>query len=389
MLLKILRYFRGGVFVRVFGGFFESFINECNREGIKLREVSYVNGDMYFFTTEQYLLAVKKIADKSGLESEVKSCYGLPYLIKENKDRIVLFAGTFLAICFVWAMNSRVWLIQVSGNDKLFDSQVLQVMNELGIKVGSRKSKINAVEIQKQFLEKMKDDVIWVSLNIEGMCAEIQIREIEKVKDDSIHIPCNYVANFSGTITTYRVFSGTPVVNKGSYVRQGDLLISSVVEYYDGGLDFTESRGEIIGRHNKTVEKDNRAYNRKRIYTSTKEHYGLIVFLWEIPLYFESSQADMEITSEKRILSVNGKNLPFGIVKYTYSYFEEVEELCDDKVFLLSEYVSYVELQVRQSNVISVETVYNKSIGDIKYSGKIDCLDYMGEKVAVTVEKNK
>lgn len=389
MLLKILRCFRGSVFVRVFGEFFESFINECNNEGVKLRDVSYVNGDMYFFTTEQYLPAVEKIAHNSGLECEVKSYCGLPYFIKENKDRMVLFAGTFLAICFVWVMNSRVWLIQVSGNEKLFDSQILQVMNELGVKVGSRKSRIDAVEIQKQFLERMKDDVIWVSLNIEGMCAEIQIREIEKVEDNSIHIPCNYVADFSGTITTYRVFSGTPVVNKGSYVRQGDLLISSVIEYYDGGLDFTESRGVIIGRHNKTVEKENRAYNNKRIYTSTKEHYGIILFSLEIPLHFENSQIDAEITSEKKFLSVNGKNLPFGIVKYTYSYFEEVEELCENKIFLLSEYLSCIELQTRKSNVISVETAYNKSIGNMKYSGRIDCLDYMGEKVAVTVEKNK
>lgn len=390
MLLNILRYFRGCVSVKVYGGFLENFINQCTEKNIKMWDIRYIDGSMYFFTQEKYLPNLEDIAEQSGLLLLVNSEFGLPYVIKAHKNRVALFVGTVIALAFVGLMNTRIWVIDVSGNKNIFKSEVMQVINELGVNIGTRKSKINAIEVQNKFLEIMKDEVLWVSLNVEGMCAEVQIREIEKFEDDAIGVPCNYVADFSGVITTYRVYSGTPVASRGDYVRKGDMLINSVIEYYDQGLNFVESRGKIIARRDKHVNTDKKIYTQVRKYIGTKKRYSLKLFSFEIPLTFiKTEDKPAEITAENNLMHVNEKTLPFGVVKYIYSFYEEAGESDVNKSYVMEKYISDVEFQTRNSNVISVETKLRNTTGVYELQGKIDCLDYMGEKVPLNFENIK
>ncbi len=387
MLLEILRYLRGCISIKVYGGFLEDFINRCSEENIKMWDIRYIEHSMYFFAVEKDLLLIDAIARQSGLELQINSKFGLPNKIKSNKNRITLLIGTAVALAFVGLMNMRIWAIEVTGNEEMFDSEVLQIINELGVNIGTRKSTINAIEVQNKFLELTKDRVLWVSLNVEGMCAEVQIREIEKAENKTIGIPCNYVADFSGIITTYRVFSGTPAVDIGAYVRTGDMLINSVIEYYDNGLNFTEADGLIIARRDKEIETQGNLYAEKRKYTETNKKYAISIFGFEIPFTFSDNENEnIEITRKDSFLEINSTKLPFGIIEYTYSIYDETLENLIDKGYILEKYISEVELQTRASNVISVETSLKNVMGTYEYIGKIDCLDFIGEKVPFNIE---
>lgn len=388
MKFKNLRYFYGCAAVRVYGGFTENFINACAQRGISIWDVRHINGAVYFFTREKLLPSVIGLAEESELEIEISSEYGIPQFFRENRRHIVLFAGLVISVIFVGLMNTRVWSVKVSGNEKLFDSEVISVMSDLGVNIGVRKSKLDAIAIQNEFLRIMKDSVLWVSLNVEGMCAEIQLREIERFEDDSTGVPCNLVSDFSGVITTYRVFSGTPVAERGDYVRKGDMLISSVVEYYDKGLDFVESRGKVIARRNKTVKTASPSQSIRRKYTAVSERFSLSVFGMELPLFLPEDRS-CETTVTKQFLQLNGVVLPFGIIRYTDSFFEETDDSSAEELFVIKTYLSDLELQTRRSNVISVKTNKSQRAGQYTFTGEIDCLDYMGKKVPVNIEKTE
>lgn len=386
MKLNAIKYLSGGLSLRVYGGFTENFMNDCADKGIDIWDVRSIDDSVFFFTREKFLPEIMSISALSGLTVQVNSRFGIPNILRENKRHAVLFAGILFSVLFVMLMNTRIWVIDVSGNDKLFDSEILSIMEDYGVRIGARKSKINAIEIQKEFLERTKDRVLWVSLNVEGMCAEIQIREIESFDDGSIGQPCNYVADFSGVITTCRVFSGTPVVSRGDYVRKGDMLISSVIEYYNNGLDFVESRGLIIARHNKYVNRRSDYLSEKRKYLSSKNRYSLMFFGKEIPLSIKSRERECESSQETRFLQINGVKLPFGISVYTDSFYEKTEDNNHTRLLTLKSYLSDVELQTRRSNVISVKTEANKSTDVYELRGEIDCLDFMGSKEVINLE---
>ena len=388
MNLKGIRYFYGCISLRVYGGFVENFINDCIREGIRIWDIREINGSVYFFTQEKHLRRITEIAEDSGLEIQVSSYFGIPHIIRQNKSRLILLAGLLVSLLFVGLMNTRIWVIDVSGNKEMFDGEILGIMEEYGVSVGARKKGIDAVEIQKRFLERTKDRVLWVSLNVEGMCAEIQIREIEKFEDDSIGQPCNYVADFSGVITTYRVFSGTPAVSSGDYVRAGDMLIDSVVEYYDGELNFVESRGLVIARRNKHVSCKADINTEKRRYQSTVKKYGIIAFGLEIPLYISRDRVREETEKCSSFLHINGVKMPFGISVYTDSIYEDAEDKFS-RLYVLKNYISDIELQTRKSNVISVKTEELNATGVYELMAEIDCLDFMGRKELINIENNR
>lgn len=388
MNLKGIRYFYGCISLRVYGGFSENFINDCIQQDIRIWDIRRINGSVYFFTQEKYLSRITEIAENSGLEVQIRSYFGIPHIVRQNKSRLVLFVGLAVSLLFVVLMNTRIWVIEVRGNEAMFDSEIIEIMEEYGVCIGAGKRSIDAVEIQKKFLERTKDRVLWVSLNIEGMCAEIQIREIEKIEDDSIGQPCNYIADFNGIITTYRVFSGTPVVNRGNYVRAGEMLIDSVVEYYDGELNFVESRGLIIARRKKYVNTKADINTEKRRYKSTEKKYGIIVFGFEIPFYISRENAMTETVKTSSFLHINGVKMPFGISVYTDSAYKKAE-YSPDKLYVLKEYLSDVEFQTGKSNVISVKTEAGNATGVYEFKGEIDCLDYMGRKELIKIQNRK
>lgn len=386
MPVIILNFLKGYISVRASGGFNERLINLCSSRGIPVWDISYVGDTMFFFTKPKYYRNLKLAAKDSGADISVHGRFGLPFFALKNRDRIALAVGMIFVLCFIVFMSTRIWSIRVTGNDKLFDSEITEKFEELGVKIGARKKDIDILSVQSKVLSEFDNKIIWVSLNLEGMCAEIQVREsviTEKMSDGK---PCNIVAAFDGTIKTLKTYAGTQIESIKNGVKEGDLLISGVVEYYDGALDFVEARGEVTAEHTVNIKSDISSVSERK-YTHSKEYMCLSAFTLTVPFGKSSDESESEITASKQSAELNGVTLPFSLTRYVQSFYEpsENEDLIRRK-YLVGKYIGAVADKTKNSDVISVKSRLSGKGKDLKLTGEIRCVDYVGKSVPISIK---
>ena len=368
-------------------GFFDGFINQCVKDRIPVRKIK-AYGDKHFFCVPcEFYGRTHENAILSGVEIKITGSFGLLPFVKKYKHRAVLFFGVIFSILFISLMSFRVWSIKVTGNKNVFSSEILSVCEELGLKTGVKKKKIDVNAFQKELLDKTDGRLVWASLNIEGMCAEIEVRETVKYEDDTIGKPCNYIADFDGVIKIIRVYSGTPEVKRGSGVKKGDLLISGVTEYETGESSFTEAGGKITAEHTVKIKKDPQKKLRAEKYTDIKKCFSVSFFGLEIkPLSLYKKDKNAEITKCTNYLEINDTVLPFSVNEYILTKREngnvENEKLI--KLLNLEDYLSSVRAKFKNSKVISCSEKFSGG-----YSGIFDCIDRIGMKSPITVKYRK
>lgn len=369
--------------VRCENGFCDGFLNKCRSDRIPIWKISGVGKRIYFCTPCRYYDFVRENAALSGLDIEITGAFGVLPFIKKHSDRIFLALGILLSILFLSLMSLRVWTISVSGNNKVFASEILSVCEDMGLKAGAKKSSIDVQTFQNELLERMGDRLIWVSLNIEGMSAEIEVREIKKHEYDVIEKPCNIIADFDGVIKIMRVYSGTPEISRGSGVHKGDLLISGVIDYETGESSFTEARGKITALHTKTIKTKKKEKISVRNYGETKIYYSLSLFGLEINPFVREKE-NYEITKEEKKLVINNVTLPFYIGVYRVTPFEENTSENKDLLSLiaLSEHLLSVREEFKNSRILTHTA--KKSDG---FKEKFEVIDYIGEKSVILLNK--
>lgn len=377
-------YYRSLIFgfygVKCENGFCDGFLNKCRSDAVPIWKLSAVNDKkIYFCVPCCHYDIVSENAALSGMDISITGSFGFLPFLRKHSDRAALASGILLTVIFLSLMSLRVWTINVSGNDKVFKSEILSVCEEMGLKPGVKKSSIDVQIFQNELLERMGDRLIWVSLNMEGMSALIEVREIKRPEYDVIEKPCNIIADFDGVIKIMRVYSGTPEISRGSGVHKGDLLISGVIDYETGESSFTEARGKITALHTKEIKTDIKNKISVRNYGETKTYYSLSLFGFEINPFVREKE-NYEVTKETETLVINGVKLPFYVGVYRVTPFKE--NINDDKELMaliaLSEHLLSVREEFKNSRILTHTA--KKSSG---YKEKYEVIDYIGKKSVI------
>ena len=98
-------------------------------------------GEMYAKTTIRGYHRIRACARKSGMRPRVAGRYGLPFFLHRHKRRIGLLCGAAVAVLIVCILSSMIWTIDVQGNEAVSDTEILAVFEELGVRIGARRSK--------------------------------------------------------------------------------------------------------------------------------------------------------------------------------------------------------------------------------------------------------
>lgn len=81
--------------------------------------------------------------------------------------RKAFLAGLVLTVMF-WIVSSMfVWDIQISGNCVITDDMIFQFLEQEGIQMGMRKSKLDIGELEKQ-IRRQFPQVTWTSGKVDG-----------------------------------------------------------------------------------------------------------------------------------------------------------------------------------------------------------------------------
>lgn len=338
LILELIRNLQGYVSFKVTGGCPEKFLNLSVKNKFNLWNVRKINGD---------LLASSKIGDykklrynarKSNSKLKIISKSGLPFFIHKYRKRKGIIAGLVLFMAVMCIMPLYIWKVDVKGCSSLSHEEVEAVMRDIGISSGSLKSSINIPMAKQQAMQKL-DSVAWMSINLNGSCAEILIKEKTLPPEQIIseNEPSNVIAEFDGQIERMETYSGTPVVSGGDVVVKGQLLISGINEKPDGRNEFLCADGKVYARtHRILYEKVKTNFENSSDSGICINKYRLKIFNLEIPLNFknfsnkDSKKNDCEKnyrfeTTDKKF-KIFGAYLPIIIYKES-AYEQNIENV--------------------------------------------------------------
>ncbi len=299
--MKLYRFLRGYVRFRVIGEYPERLLNLFSVNSITAWNIIRVDNTVEANVLINDYKAIHEIRRQTNCRTRVYERYGAPFFIAKYNKRLGAVAGALLFVVLLFTLGSRIWNIQIKGNETIKDTTILKACRELGIYEGASRKSIDPKAARLQLAINLPD-IAWASVNIEGSVLTVEISETKKVEAEDEQ-PCNLKAERDGVIKAIEITDGKVMVGLGDGVVAGDMLVSGIVEYTDGSGTFVPSKGRIMAETKRKAE-----YFAS--YAQTKEIIDkkpiikrvLHIFSLKIPLYIGSVQGDYKkVVKEKKI----------------------------------------------------------------------------------------
>lgn len=334
-VVKAWNFFKGYVIIKVKGLTLERFLNLAATNDIYLwdiRRIDYTELEMK--ATIEGFRALKEIVNKVGCRVEIVEKKGLPFLLYRIKNRKALGIGFILFFIIIIFLSSIIWDIDIVGNEKVKNEDILKFLETEGIKSGIIKYKVDKDYIEYLLLNKF-ENFSFVSIEIKGTKLIIELKEIELLNEEiDENTPSHIIAAKKGVIEKVIARNGKAVVRKGDIVEKDDILISGIISNEGSeGFMLVHADGEVWAKTLysykieepiiKTVkEETGRIFERKEIKIGDR---GIQFIKGDIPFddYVES-------TEEVNILNLN-INFPIKILVHKYKEVEtkEIEQDVD------------------------------------------------------------
>lgn len=347
-----------------------------SKSGSLLILISYKSFDKY------------KIAfNKYGIKYVLLKERGLLSVFWKNKARIGLLLGALVLILGVYFSSKIVWRVEIDGNCRLSEAEVLSILDKSGFRIGSFIPKINYNRIQNEILNNC-EDISWVSLNISGNIAKVEIRETLHGKDATDETYSNIVASADGQILDIKASNGKKVVNAYTTVKKGDLLISGVIDSQSEGVRYCRAQGEVLAYVNKTIKIEIPKIETKKIYTGkvyTRKNVKIFSKDLNFSINYNKYNKNCDKIENKEYIKLFGKiTLPIEV--QTTSYYEyEFKEVTYGNEEMVSMAFSQLEKQLKHESVVAKNVKTSYSEGVFLLVCQLTCIENIAQEVKINI----
>ncbi len=338
-LIRLLRLLSGWVSFCASGGFPERFINLCSRENIPLWNLKNEGGVLSAATTVSGYRRMRSCAVRSGMRSRITCRHGLPFFAHRYRRRVGLLCGLGVFFGLIGVASCAVWTINVTGNTTVDREEILSVLEEAGLRVGTLRSGIDAPHIRFYALARLPD-VTYLTVNILGSTVEVEVTE--RLKQPGIlaeDVPCNIVSTADGQIVALESYAGTKLHSSGEAVRAGEVLIGGFAEQEDGSVRFRHAKGYAVLRTELTVTSEQQREETVLVPESEKRFFSVRFFAWSFSQ--PGKRPDCICTVRRHSLLIRGVELPLGYTEYIYRTYKELQQPADENRQLLKQTECY------------------------------------------------
>ena len=386
LLIKLISFLTGYVRFTARSGFPERFINLCRLNKIPLRNLRCTASVIIAETDRNSYKRIRSVARKSGMKVRIEKKSGLPFIFNRHRHRLGLVAGAVFCVVAVLFLSTRIWRIEVTGNNRVSADEIISVFAALGIYEGAETNGINASEIEAAALRNLPE-LSWLNVNFSGCTAMIEVRETVKKPDTyKDNTPTNLVAARDGQLVIFRPFNGTAETTVGSTVLKGDLLISGIEENKDLSSSFCKAQGYAVAR---TVGSSEYAlpleFSASKA-TNKTTRYTLRFLFFNIP-FGKKLPAGFD---EKISLCINGVSLPVGITKTVENvYTENTCSLNESDALLLASlrHSEFCLEEFRGNEIENSRLKVKATDSSVIISGEFDCLENIGAESPMMIEE--
>lgn len=389
MIGKGINFVRGVVRVTITGAFVERFLNICAARGVAFWQVERIDDAQIkaSLNIDGYR-EMRKYAKKACCKIKIEKKQGVPFAINRYLPRVGLWGGFLCCAVLIFFMATRVWTFSIDGQTHFTDGEIMGIVKQAGVGIGSRKSDIHSESMQTQILLNVPE-LSFFAINIQGSHAEIVVRERTPVPEIfPADEPCNIVSDKDGIVEKIEVQVGERAVERGHSVIAGDLLVSGSLQSTQGDFWNVHSTANIVLRtwHKYTAVMP-RTWQSKEMTGKTHTRYSLVFGNTRIKLYLleKSPYLWYDKKYKKQLLKLgDGMVLPVGIISEEYLEYEptpmSVESTSDMYVQKLKENFQkeLLDIEIVNENTSIVENG-NFIVGEYT----VECLEKAGIKIAM------
>lgn len=224
---KILKIFSSSIKIKVTGRNINNFLKRLINNNINIEKVIPISHkEIDLIINYKDLDKVLKL--KTIYNIKIVRYYGKLRIIKRIKKDIFILSSLLISLLLIYTLSNIIFKIEVIHSNNNIIKLVTKELEDNGIKKYKFVKNYQEIEkIKKKILEENKDTLEWLEIIREGTKYTIRVEERiinNKPKDNKIY---NIVASKNAVIKNIYAESGEKVRSINTYVKKGDIIISS------------------------------------------------------------------------------------------------------------------------------------------------------------------
>lgn len=318
---------RGTARLEISGAQPERLLNFCALNGIEFWDTSPKTDFCVQITihASNYPL-LQSQNGKNGCEIKLLAARGGKNISRAMRRRFALCVGVGVCIILLALSSLFVWQIDIDGNEKLSDAEILRALSECGVENGVFWPGLSSDEVRNDMLTLMPD-IAWLSVNVCNSRAEVVIHErINKPEIVDEAQRADIIASKAGYIIKLSVLEGKPLVAVGDTVSKGDTLISGTMDSETADDRHVHSMGTVTARTWYEINAQTPLYETvKGEKRHVKTKYSLVFGKKRIKISSDSrnNSSSCDKINRLRYASIGGAfTLPVGIIKEECTEYE-------------------------------------------------------------------
>lgn len=244
---KILKIFSSSIKIKVTGRNINNFLKRLINNNINIEKVIPISHkEIDLIINYQDLDKVLKL--KTIYNIKIVRYYGKLRIIKRIKKDIFILSSLLISLLLIYTLSNIIFKVEVIHSNKNIIKLVTKELEDNGIKKYKfAKSYQDVEKIKKKILEDNKDTLEWLEIIREGTKYTVRVEERiinNKPKDNKIY---NIVASKNAVIKNIYAESGEKVRSTNTYVKKGDIVISSDITLPNNEKISKTASGKVSG----------------------------------------------------------------------------------------------------------------------------------------------
>lgn len=244
---KILKIFSSSIKIKVTGRNINNFLKRLINNNINIEKVIPISHkEIDLIINYQDLDKVLKL--KTIYNIKIVRYYGKLRIIKRIKKDIFILSSLLISLLLIYTLSNIIFKIEVIHSNNNIIKLVTKELEDNGIKKYKFVKNYQEIEkIKNKILEENKDTLEWLEIIREGTKYTIRVEERiinNKPKDNKIY---NIVASKNAVIKNIYAESGEKIRSINTYVKKGDIIISSEITLPNNEKISKTASGKVQG----------------------------------------------------------------------------------------------------------------------------------------------
>lgn len=244
---KILKIFSSSIKIKVTGRNINNFLKRLINNNINIEKVIPISHkEIDLIINYQDLDKVLKL--KTIYNIKIVRYYGKLRIIKRIKKDIFILSSLLISLLLIHTLSNVIFKVEVIHSNKNIIKLVTKELEDNGIKKYKFVKNYQEIEkIKNKILEENKDTLEWLEIIREGTKYTIRVEERiinNKLKDNKIY---NIVASKNAVIKNIYAESGEKIRSINTYVKKGDIIISSDITLPNNEKISKTASGKVQG----------------------------------------------------------------------------------------------------------------------------------------------